>query len=816
LSSKASPKLPPMDTVGYGMFLEGQIHQQFMGKMKGVLPDGEMFGVPPQMSPYALTSPRGNSARKRPSTGGGSVVPRTSIVQQAGALPQVDGPRHGRCKAVCNWGLGRQLITVRPSYAEEPPYVTVHYDLRTIAQSLVASGGAAFLAVLCAERLRAQVAGTSIDAALEVTQTCVARDCICCASGKLWPLTLTRPSQVRICPMPAPVLGTGDAHAVLRVVVIHSSEDPTDWRTLGAAVVLKIDMGPMTSKLLDLRTHLQHLAPDSLAEEMELVKVDHQPDGPCRLNGILFQQVVDFYDSIKQDLKQYCASHMLCLEEGRRGHHVCMLNPCPFEAAGTKPDNHRGLPYLPLARFGPSDQTNMVELVPNMQLVIRRYVGTMDHSQVRGREGRILRNTRPGEIGAYVVHCWSSAFEDMVETLQRVLAADDVVLVPGLALCSDSADRVPPVDDPDGLVEIRRMALEAIPRAERMVVIGDQQLGFSKCPHCFKEIFEASKRSSLITYVWPHPKLDINSFKNSAANLELPMPWDEDETAEADQTQDEGSGETAQDIQRNLLRSSGRATDKVADKREQGQGDDNNKSNPVQELREFIQDRAVNYIYAMQATTEEPFLRHERLLLHYEEQERLVAQKEVRRRHLRGECKLEDEIRENTRYMSTLQKNLEQERESRSKTSKILFQSRADTKKIDQESKTSVQGLSEKAERLEIQLKLVQGKLSRLQGLKSGMDRDKDSLLAEVKEERARAEAGVERRKVEEQRIAHLQQKLEAGRAQREEQQRLCRELKEQQMEVDRHCASIEAHTEELRRKLKSSRLERRSERSAD
>jgi len=355
---------------------------------------------------------------------------------------------------------------------------------------------------------------------------------------------------------------------------------------------------------------------------------------------------------------------MLCLEESRHGLHVCMSDPCPFEAVG-RPDNHRGLPFSQLAQLEQIDKTMLVELVPNMQLVIRRYVGTLDESQVRGREARILKHTRPGQIGAYTVHCWSSAFEDMIETLQKVLSAADVVFVPGLALCSDLPDKVPRFDDPAGLVELRRLALPAMSKAERMLVIGDRELGFSRCPHCFREIFEASKLSNLITYVWPHWKLDILAFKNSPDNLQLPMPWDEDETTEADETQNEDNVHDAQDSQKESFKATEgsqrklKRVDKAPDKEEKEQGGDSSKD-PVQEVREFLQDRVVNYIYAMQAATEEPHLRNERLLCHYEEQERLVTQKEVRRRHLRGECKLEDEIRENTRYMSTLQKSLEQ------------------------------------------------------------------------------------------------------------------------------------------------------------
>merc|ERR1719410_2173157 len=107
-----------------------------------------------------------------------------------------------------------------------------------------------------------------------------------------------------------------------------------------------------------------------------------------------------------------------------------MSDPCPFEDLG-KHDNHRGVPYLTVAELGPLDQTLLVELTPSMQTVIQRYVRTMDQSKVSGKEAQILRQTMPGQTGTYVVHCWSSAMDDMLETLQMVVAADDVVLVPG-------------------------------------------------------------------------------------------------------------------------------------------------------------------------------------------------------------------------------------------------------------------------------------------------------------------------------------------------------------------------------------------------
>jgi len=447
-------------------------------------------------------------------------------------------------------------------------------------------------------------------------------------------------------------------------------------------------------------------------------------------------------------------------------------------------------------------------LLPSTQLVIQRYVGTMDKSQVRGKEAGILRHTMPGQTGAYVVHCWSSAFGDMVETLQRVVEADDVVLVPGLALCSDLPSKVPQFDDPDGIVELRCMALTAMSKAERVVVIADQQLGFSRCPQCVREISEASRRSSLVTYLCPHLSLDMARFGNCAANMQLPMQWDEDGTTEADETQNEGTVHAGQDSRK------GSKGSKATDDGKEGQGSDSN-TDPVQELREFVQDRAVNFVYALQALAEEPQARSGRLLCLYEQQERLVTQNEVRRRHLKGECKLEEEVREHARYISNLQKNLEQERDSHKKTNKLIHQTRADTRKLEQESKSSVQEINQRAERIDSSMKITDLKLSKLKEVKSAMDVEKANYEVLATEERDRAAACVKRRQPDARRVADLQQKLEAVRVRRKEQQRQCRALEEQRVEVDRHCASIEAQAEELRRKVRSSRLPR-SRRPAD
>merc|ERR1712079_24259 len=140
---------------------------------------------------------------------------------------------------------------------------------------------------------------------------------------------------------------------------------------------------------------------------------------------------------------------------------------------------------------------------------------------------------------------------------------------------------------------------------------------------------------------------------------------------------------------------------------------------PVQELREFVQDRAVNFVYALQALAEEPQARMDRLLCLYEQQERLVTQKEVRRRHQRSELKLEDEVREHARYMSNVQNNLDKERDSHKKVSKLIYQARADTRKFEQETKSSMQELNQKAERFDFQMKITDAKLLKLKGAKS-------------------------------------------------------------------------------------------------
>jgi len=570
-------------------------------------------------------------------------------------------------RAVQNWGLGEvNLITVQHSMEPlfAPCSVTVHFDLRPLA-SMQAAGSYAYLAILDAEKLRARVGGSSLDAAVEASESWIARTCICSSSGKLLPLTIVnRPGQVRVRLSPMPLLDDPDTSVLMRVVLIADLCDPQDWQGVGAVVVMPVEMAPRPLSKPGCSMQLHTLIQNSTDLTPGVAK-DERP----AFNGIALQQLAEFHREIKKDLDSYCACHRICTTGHRRGEHVCIHDPCPY---GTSPpDDHRGLPFVPHYVLEEEERGRLQDLVADVKLVARRYAGlgacvatgaqaalAAAFAEVGvyripgaawapaaggGTAAELLRPPRLGKPGTYIAHCWSEPFSDLLDTLQRALRPDDIVLLPGLLAPAEGEEGEPPwstnrKDNAGGPEERRRWlaARRALRACKRLLVVADVAGAFTRCQQCLHEIRWAQKLN-LPTLLWLHQLVDLQQLINAAELLPLqPIMAVPSKPRAADEDSDScGSSKEADDER-------------------------------FVSLKECIQHRISGFVVALEELSHERRWQLDRLQPKLAEQERMLVIKEVRCIQTRKECILQDGVREKTRAKATVQSQLQEVRSARS------------------------------------------------------------------------------------------------------------------------------------------------------
>jgi len=410
-------------------------------------------------------------------------------------------------------------VGTTPEPIRAPYHVTVHYDLRP-ALCMLSGGVSVYLAALDTEKLRRKGSGMGIDV-LQASESFIARDCLCSASGKLKQLTAWKcPGQVRITLCPSATKDLSEACVLLRVVAVRRLQDPHDWRTFGAGVVLRVDtVGTLLqadvqgSKVQ--RRQVMNLPEGDMLEEVEdpetlLLRPEFW--------GVRLQQLVDFRDEIREDMWHYCSCHRLCMHGGRyKSYHVCLSNPCTYRPIDkSRFDDHRGVPFISRSALEDDEVEACLDLDPNMNLVVERYIKPA--TKGTGKSHALLMNPKtPLRIRAYISHAWGENFIDLVDTLVSALDKDDVLFLSSFAF-DQHATRHQQNGGSDA-VDARPFA-QALREANKLIVVVDKALNFAQRFWCGYEIKRAQEWL-IPTFLYPHRQVDLVQLKEVVDRLDV-------------------------------------------------------------------------------------------------------------------------------------------------------------------------------------------------------------------------------------------------------------------------------------------------------
>lgn len=653
-----------------------------------------------------------------------------------------------RRKPVRNWGgmLGQQMLITVPAGLElvrAPWTVAVHYDLRSVVNTLEPGAGV-FVAVLDAEKLRRSGSGSGLNP-LQASESWLARDCICCSSGKLRPLTnLKGPDKIQVTLNPLHVSGEKEACVLLRVVVISRPSDPRDWRAIGASVVLQVDT---EAKLLQPGSQGSQEQRQAIIANSSAGSAEHG-EAPPKYGGVTVRQLTDFFEVIRPDLAKYISAHRVCQLESspRCGYHVCMYQPCPFKPLKTsvsmKDDDHRGIPYVGAVSLSAEEEEKLEDMVPDVQLVLRRYARPKDKGFSQGREQEILAPRKPLKTGVYVSHSWTEPFNDFMDTLRRALDKEDVIFMPRLAL----ADAEPWPKGGDYVsMQRRNNAVLGLRRSDKLVIIADKALGFARCLQCGYEIWEA-KEGFLPCFLWPHRDLDLMQLKVAV-----------DPTSRIDNKPESIEGRTAA------------------------------------KLTSFLEGRILCYALALQEASESKNFTLEKLQQLHTEYERRMALREAMQNHEKRKEELQLNLQNKEAGLEKLKQTLESEREAHAKECEESQRQLDAGRRSKEQAQEKCKELEARIDDLEHQLKDADAELASLESQELEGHLRAEKLKQLVEEERRIADEEERLADEETRRVEALQAAWEKERADLEEETRHILSLQQEHAQATKRCNAAEA-----------------------
>jgi len=421
---------------------------------------------------------------------------------------------HGlRRQILCNVGGGlgkRNLLMVSPgSDPLRPPYnLCVQYDLRPVAHTFT-DDDRLYLAALDVEKLRRKGNGRGLDV-MQASESWLARDCLCSKSGKLRTLpSRNGPGQVNIALSPCRTAGLTETVVMLRVIAARLSDNPHDWHVVGSAVVLRVDLVGKLQQQVPPEQQWQSAARGPTEAEAP----DESFSGNC---GLRVQQLIDFYDDIREDMEKYCRVHRLCVHQhSHRFHHVCMLTPCPYRPMNfSRYDDHRGIPFVPYSALRYDEPQHLTELAADMHLVVARYIKPMTKHTGKGQVA-LMNPKKPLKFAAFITHAWSEHISDFVETVGNALDGDDVVFISAF-----SVDQHSSLKD-DGHIDLEDSACgKALAMADKVIVVVDKASAIMRRLWCNYEILKA-KELHRPTFVWPHKEADAVALRIAVDAIDI-------------------------------------------------------------------------------------------------------------------------------------------------------------------------------------------------------------------------------------------------------------------------------------------------------
>lgn len=426
-----------------------------------------------------------------------------------------------RRKIVYNWaGSMGQSVLLAVDNGNDPiiaPHsLAVRYDLRTVSTSLIKCD--AYLAAFDMEKLRRKGSGIGLDA-LQASASWIARDCLCAKMTKIKShREASAVGVARVLINKVSPSSPGDSEVMLRVIAVRSKSDTQDWRAIGTPLALQVATG---GKMVQ-QAQLDRSFAWSVSATMERQEVPAPDDPRPEYWGIRVQQVIDFYEEIRENVLNYCNAHKICTGEGpRRGHHVCLYEPCPFRVVDRDQwDDHRGHPFVKLRSLSSSDDgfPTTVELVPSTSFIVDRYIRPITRESERSL-AHTMNHANPLKCTAFVTHAArTEPFQEFLETLKVAADSEEVVFISAFSLPPSARDESsddlhsPSVGDP--------ITLQALSRVRKLIVAVDKNANILSRLRCHLEIAKARKLR-MPTLFWPHSSCDLERLETLIPNLKI-------------------------------------------------------------------------------------------------------------------------------------------------------------------------------------------------------------------------------------------------------------------------------------------------------
>jgi len=263
-----------------------------------------------------------------------------------------------------------------------------------------------------------------------------------------------------------------------------------------------------------------------------------------KLWGIQVKQLVALHDEIIADLEDYCSCHDFNIEDNECVH-VCRRQPCKYDG------DHRNVKMK--RRIEVTDRTTLQPMVPNMYIVVDRYL--KPQCMAKGPNMSFSKLTNPGgmPITAFVSHTWLEPFRDFVTTLQIALDPDEAIWVCSFAL---------PQTQKQGIADMLNTDLNKVPfslalkHAAKLIVVLDKGLQILKRAWCIYEI-EKARRWGIPTLLWAHQPGILMALKRSIDSIDFrkataTYPGDRDAIARA--IEEEGGYDILNEHMRRCIR----------------------------------------------------------------------------------------------------------------------------------------------------------------------------------------------------------------------------------------------------------------------
>lgn len=229
---------------------------------------------------------------------------------------------------------------------------------------------------------------------------------------------------------------------------------------------------------------------------------EHDGTGHPKEWGITCRQLTQLHDEIHRDLEDYCSIHDFYLED-HDCVHVCRRQPCRFD------NDHRNVKLK--RRIEMTDRTVLKPMVPNMYIVVDRYLKPQCLAKGPGVSYSRLKNPDGLPITAFVSHTWLEPFRDFVNSLKIALDPDEAIWVCSFAL---------PQAQKQGVSAMLSKDLNKVPfslalkHAQKLVVVLDKGLSILQRAWCVYEI-ERARRWGIPTLLWAHQPSILMALRNS-------------------------------------------------------------------------------------------------------------------------------------------------------------------------------------------------------------------------------------------------------------------------------------------------------------